>query len=409
MKKPDHEFYKIKELSDRWIDYEITETDLLKYGLENKLCFCTRINLPEYSESVRYLMITEVFDGDDVPTKSKSIGIEAEGQRWIKTIGVCEFHWVFQDSPEHFDVSAKTMHELYNSDESVVPTFLPKCEKYRNKCTKECEMVLEEHFDNEPNPEHLAHLELNRNDLLVRIDEVRRFENEHLLGHNNEGKGSANSIEQPIDDSMFEHIDEEIKAITVRYENETEIAIQQKGKSKIPVPFEQLRFRGVGQTWNKFIRVLQEPPYYYWKCRLIEGKVSDADRRQLYEVSKRLKKWLERNLKIEFTEEYNLHEKVKGAEPGIYRFKFTIGYSDTISIDESSRDTFRKRFFKLIDDYTKNSDDDKISKITEVASDGFERGFLSKEEVIDALKTASKEKDSWDKMAKEALISRDEQ
>lgn len=60
MKKPDHDFYTLKELTGRWQDYKITETDLLQYGIDSKLQICVKPLLPEGYGAARYIAFTKI-------------------------------------------------------------------------------------------------------------------------------------------------------------------------------------------------------------------------------------------------------------------------------------------------------------------------------------------------------------
>lgn len=181
--------------------------------------------------------------------------------------------------------------------------------------------------------------------------------------------------------NLTNDIDDQIKNLTIRYENDTQITMQQKNKAKIPVALENLQFKGVGVTWNNFLKVLQDPPLHYWRCP--EG----ADKKQIKVISDRLIEWISKNFNINFPDKYRLYEIDRTKEPGTYSFKFKIEYSDTTETDESSKETFRKRFFFNVKDYKKRPDPKKIKIIRDMATNGFLKGFLTNEEVTDAIKS----------------------
>ncbi len=72
--------------------------------------------------------------------------------------------------------------------------------------------------------------------------------------------------------------------------------------------------------------------------------------------------------------------------PGTYRFKFKIEYSDTIPEDESSKDTFRKKFFLLVEKSLKSPDNEALQKKSkDMVNEGVIKKFLTEKEVKDFL------------------------
>jgi hypothetical protein len=211
-----------------------------------------------------------------------------------------------------------------------------------------------------------------------------------------ESKSQQTSVENPSNKPLDEtkptgQLTEELSSpdnlisnITIRYENDSQITIQKKGKQSIPVSFEQLRFREPGLTWKNFLNVLQSPPNYYWLCP------KDSDRQQIRTVNKRLIEWIEKNMGLILPPKYNLHERAKSEAPGTYRFKFKVDYSDTIQEDESSKTAFRNKFFNRIERYKRNPHEYKMKEIHEMASTGFIKKFLTEDEVRESLENKSR-------------------
>jgi hypothetical protein len=172
-----------------------------------------------------------------------------------------------------------------------------------------------------------------------------------------------------------------IKTITIRYENDSQITIQQEGKQKIPIPLEQLGFRNSKEkvVWKNFLAVLQEPPYYYWQCP------EERYRKRIATINKRLIEWLINNTGLIFPPKYKLYERVKSEAPGTYCFKFKIEYSDTIQVDQSAKETFREKFFSLLEQYKKTHANALEENLVEMAKNGLIKGYLTETEINDAL------------------------
>lgn len=195
MKKPDHEFYTINELVDRWKVYDNTlnEDDLLKYGVNGRLVFSIRVIPPEGVEYVQYQMFTKISDTDSKKNEWEECSTPKKA---------------FHDKPLYPNVSIKTMNDVYDLEngQSLEPEFDPICDEFKNECKKQCHMTATLFFDsNGPywsnGSEELWSLEvvqagsdcpyertifnnrqhfekINKRDLCVTLDEVRRFENE---------------------------------------------------------------------------------------------------------------------------------------------------------------------------------------------------------------------------------------
>lgn len=169
-------------------------------------------------------------------------------------------------------------------------------------------------------------------------------------------------------------LDKLIKNITIRYENDSQITIQRRGKQPIPVTLQNLRFQATGkkQTWNNLLKVLQSPPNYYW----------DFPLNQMKTVSQRLKEWIVKNFTIDLPDKFTLYKREKGKGPGIYSFNFNIEYSNTINEDESSKKTFRKKFFIELDKSLKDPHNDFIrDNISKMAKEGLIKYYFTEEEI----------------------------
>jgi len=214
-------------------------------------------------------------------------------------------------------------------------------------------------------------------DLPVLTDDAIQLKNQE-----GERTDAIDQITLKAPKGIHDGTDQSIKNLSIRFENDSQITIQEKGKQRIPIPLEQLRFKNSKKklVWNNFLAVLKDPPYYYWKCP------EDRDKKQIDAVSKRLMEWLKNNMGLTIPPKYKLYERVKGAEPGTYCFKFKIECSDTIEEDLSSKKKFRDKFFSVIEEYKKNPSESKLQSIKDMAANGFSKGYLTETEVKEMLK-----------------------
>ncbi|WP_321493942.1 hypothetical protein [uncultured Desulfobacter sp.] len=180
--------------------------------------------------------------------------------------------------------------------------------------------------------------------------------------------------------------DEFVKNITIRYENDSQISIQQKRKAKVNVEMTALGFRESGKggerkTWDNFIAVLQNPPNYYWYAP------EQNDKQQVYNVNKKLLKFLSTTFSVNFSDGFKLIERVSGAGKGIYGFNCKIEYKDTEDIGSKDKNSFRDLFFSTVEKWEKAFTDKEKNHLSEriqqLASEGFEKGFLTKSEVAE--------------------------
>ncbi len=223
---------------------------------------------------------------------------------------------------------------------------------------------------------------------VYKLEEVIRFEKEHGINTSHAqdasplaAKTQANKATTP--QRKDSSIDDIISNITIRYEADDSITIQQKGKPQEVVDLTALKFQSGSKklTWNNFLAVLQSPPNHYWEC------LEDRDKKQIKTISNRLIEWMTNNLKIKFSPQYRLYDRVKTEKPGTYSFKFKIDYPDTIPEDESSKKSFRKKYFNNVEDYKKDHDDFKLRKLKDMAKEGMIKKFLTDKEVRDSLAT----------------------
>ncbi len=115
------------------------------------------------------------------------------------------------------------------------------------------------------------------------VDDVKKIEKQHY------GPPDLQKKSDPLPRRL--NSDDFVKTITVRYENDSQITIQERGKQKVPVSLEQLRFRGPGLTWTAFLNVLQNPPCFYWQCP------ENKHLKKLKTINERLVEWINSNHK----------------------------------------------------------------------------------------------------------------
>ena len=223
---------------------------------------------------------------------------------------------------------------------------------------------------------------------VYKLEEVIRFEKEHGINTSHAqdasplaAKTQANKATTP--QRKDSSIDDIISNITIRYEADDSITIQQKGKPQEVVDLTALKFQSGSKklTWNNFLAVLQSPPNHYWEC------LESRDKKQIKVVSDRLIVWMTNNLSIKFPDGYRLYEMEKSKEPGTYRFKFKIEYPDTIPVHESSKKTFLKKFWDSVDLSLKFPDDESLQKkVKEKNTEGIIKKYLRTNELQKYLK-----------------------
>lgn len=192
--------------------------------------------------------------------------------------------------------------------------------------------------------------------------------------------------------------DEIVKNITIRYENDSQISIQQKGKAKTNINLTGLGFKeggkgGERKTWDNFITALQNPPNFYWHAP------ENKDKQQVYQVNKRLLELLSIKFNVNFSDKFKLIERVPGAGKGVYGFGCKIEYKDiTEDIGPKDKKVFRDLFFSTVEQWEKefaNSTKQRLSeRIQQLASEGFEKYFLTESEVNDMFSKPDLEKET---------------
>jgi len=188
---------------------------------------------------------------------------------------------------------------------------------------------------------------------------------------------------------LEEDVASRIVRLTVRYENESEITIQDYGGLKQTIPADNLNFRNQKtKAWQNFLKVLKSPPNYYWECP------EDADRQALKTIDKKLQKWMSNNLGITFPDQYRLFEWVKSQKPGTYQFKFKIQYGDTEHRDQSSDHALKKKLTAAV----QGVQNDKFSqysrkKLEGIISECVQRGIIDNDVAEEYWENASNYKE----------------
>lgn len=220
-----------------------------------------------------------------------------------------------------------------------------------------------------------SHISMNEKllDIVGSYSSENKARKKHVSSSNDIGN-SSQSI----------NIEELIKLITISYENDTQISVQQKGKKETPVTAQSLGFsRPSGITWQNFLKVLRHPPKHYWRCK------ADRDRKQLSEVNKKLKSWIEKNINFDFPPKYKIYQRVETEAPGTYSFNFKIVFSDIISADQSSKDTFLKKWEITLENWEKTNDPTLEKELFELANTGLSKHFLTPEQIAEDLKASN--------------------
>ncbi|WP_020585636.1 hypothetical protein [Desulfobacter curvatus] len=196
--------------------------------------------------------------------------------------------------------------------------------------------------------------------------------------------------------------DEFVKNITIRYETDSQISIQQKGKPRVNVEMTALNFKEGGSkvTWNNFLTVLRDSPNHYWVA------LQDKDRKQIGAVNDRLVAWISKDHRINFPEKYKLYRRNKTAGRGVYEFTFNIEYEETDCVQKT---TFCKNFFTLVDQFKaevdENNKNELHDKILKLAAQGINSQVLTKKDV-DAALTPTRTETDWEEKSRQEWDSR---
>jgi hypothetical protein len=236
--KPDHKYYDITELIQRWSEHGLTKKDLLKYGAEGKLQFSISLG-PSTQEN--HIEVNQCFDEKTVVRTSdfsrkiaEDFGLSVDENEEKVVSRCCRTRTVSFENYELFDVTPLTILKLLASKENeVVALLTPDCDGC-NRLTSTCDnmrvtaryVVIYDPNDmqNIRNPDDFL-IRCSRSCLVVKHDEFLRFD-ELLRGKKNsncpidEGKNPATDISISKDKRL------KWQDITITFLNDNEIHFQ---------------------------------------------------------------------------------------------------------------------------------------------------------------------------------------
>jgi len=179
-------FYHISELLDRWKGQSVTEIDLIRQGHDGKLQFSMWIVPPEEFNSLR----VECYCAEDgvfplVPTNRNEL--QSKNPQLFKIEKSTITRILCNTRPQNEQPEKQ-------SDCSTIADLLPDCKKCVNKCLKRDSSDKESVRVRIPEPQYVDEngdevensskldglLRVTARDLVVTLDEVKRFEQEEL-------------------------------------------------------------------------------------------------------------------------------------------------------------------------------------------------------------------------------------
>jgi hypothetical protein len=202
--KPDHKYYDITELIQRWSEHGVTEKDLLKYGADGKLQFSISIG-PCTQED--HIEVTQCFDEKTVVTTSdfsrkiaEDFGLSVDKNEKKVVSRCCKIKTVSFENYELFDVTPLTIHKLLAKENNEVVVLLtPDCYDC-NRRTSTCDNVrvtARYVLINDPNDlQSIRHpddflIRCSRSRLVVKPAEFLRFDEVlNSAKHSTTGQGS---------------------------------------------------------------------------------------------------------------------------------------------------------------------------------------------------------------------------
>ena len=371
--KPEHSYYDIKELVQRWSEYEVKEKDLLKYGANGQLQFSIILGPKSYE----YRILIVQSHHDDSNSSICNIKPILYGQRTL------------------FDLNAVTISDLLFSSDSnrVIARLTPQCKECScnsSNCKNIWTHALYDTLSEFISPLGLQYprdyedliVPCNKDDLVIRSDEVLKFEK------------SFDSINTGFNITEIKKTEDQkdsaatfISNLTIRYEDNKTISIQEPGTASKEISASSLGFilskENKGITWEAFLEVLQDFPEYYFQLRSKDKKVKDKRKGLLKTINKKLLDYFIENYDFDPPEGYKLWERVKGNGSGLYKFEFKISIKK--DKNSSSANSFKRKFNAKVKEFNKTKDQKVASEIQELAAEGFGEDFLTKKEVEEAL------------------------
>ena len=187
----------------------------------------------------------------------------------------------------------------------------------------------------------------------------------------------SESIESVVPEESFSpadlsRVEEQIRRLEFRYENDSTVLIKRPKKSAIPYDCKQLGFRdNRAKGWKFFIAILQDETssfnfgtaYFYpdgsYKNRM-KNKAYDSGWKLCNDFCKKLMLFLTKEFEIKFPAGYKLYEKNPAGNTGNRQFKFAIkkplaeelGWASS-PLDENGEERLRKRYESISEDELK--------------------------------------------------------
>ncbi len=204
MEKPNHEYYSIDDLIKIWREYEVTQTDLLKWGASDSLQFYIWVSVGDEFSYIEFKSL--YYNQIEISEEDRKNGLQNWEEIPFDTIKI------LSGNKKLYRIAKQTVdHFLKKSDETKVrPKLLPDCSNCpiysgsNKKCEDSCYVDFTAYYDqfhpsySRKDPEIKAFeliprshhpgimgqysdlLNITKNELVVTHDEFKRFETTFL-------------------------------------------------------------------------------------------------------------------------------------------------------------------------------------------------------------------------------------
>ncbi|UCF85767.1 MAG: hypothetical protein JSV50_09085, partial [Desulfobacteraceae bacterium] len=213
---------------------------------------------------------------------------------------------------------------------------------------------------------------------LYKLEDVQKFEQEY--GYNQ--TATSDKIEENV--LKCNDLDAFVRNLRIEVENNSEITVQEPGKSPVAYDCRSIGFKNERtNTWKLFIRTLREKPHIFQlpSRTLSDGRRNkdyDSERASLMRMNRKVVGFLEKQFGIELPKDYKLFARHKPAGDGAYVFKFKMPDTHTTSpIEAMPKDTLLKKIESLHKKVLNTADaDDLISELGHACSIAKNRGWM---------------------------------
>jgi hypothetical protein len=193
-----------------------------------------------------------------------------------------------------------------------------------------------------------------------------------------------------------------IKDLKIRWEDNSEIKIQEPGKAAIPQNCEALGFRNKEtKEWITFREILQDPDHIYnvGKAstyeKALDKKIPQksyySKQKLLKNISSKLVAFLNKEFDLEIPPNYRIYERCSDREAGFYRLKVKIVDEKTNADKKAakysrlSKDKLIERMNELAAEYRINNNNKSLEEISNIAIILEQKGWMNKTEIAELI------------------------